>query len=174
MRLPSTPALAALVLALACACSSSPSAPAEAMGADDAPDETADAAPTSEGANAPDAADPVAGADAPALRTARSRAGTYTVTWRPLAPEVPRNEHFKMEVWLYRGDEPLPGADLYVSGWMPDHGHGLVVRPRSTDNGDGSYLVEGMLLHMRGLWQVFFDVIAEDGSSERTEFRLEL
>ena len=50
----------------------------------------------------------------------------------------------------------------------------FVVRPQTTDNGDGSYLIEGMLLHMRGFWQVFFDVIEKEGYSERASFDLEL
>ena len=54
-------------------------------------------------------------------RTTMSGGGKYTVKWRPLAAEVPRNEHFRMEVWLYRGaDDPLPGVRLHVTGWMPE------------------------------------------------------
>ncbi len=111
------------------------------------------------------------------FRTATSAAGRYTVRWRPVGGEVPNNRHFELDVWLYRGTEelePLSGARLYVSGWMPDHGHGLVVSPKASEQEPGHYLVRGMLLHMGGFWQVFFDVIDANGISERAAFELEL
>lgn len=132
------------------------------------------------------AADPAAAAanQGPAtaedLRSAVSRGGTYTLQWRAAAGgDVPTNEHFEVEVWLYRGPDedgnlvPLPGAGLAISGWMPDHGHGMIRRPQATDRGEGAYLVKGMLFHMRGHWQLFFDIL-EDGLSERVEFEVDL
>jgi len=106
-------------------------------------------------------------------RGALSGAGGYRVSWRPTGGQVPRNEHFSIEAWLWRGDEPLPGAKLRVSAWMPDHGHGMLTDPQTLDRGEGRYEVEGVLLHMRGHWQLFFDVI-DDGHSERVEFELDL
>jgi len=119
--------------------------------------------------------------EAPDFRTATSRGGAYTVKWRPTrGAEVPKNEHFELEAWLFRGpgDEdgeltPVPGVRLIVSGWMPEHGHGMIRQPQAIDQGDGSYLVRGMLFHMGGHWQLFFDVI-EDGLSERVDFELDL
>ena len=111
------------------------------------------------------------------FRKGLTRGGRFTVLWRPLGDAVPKNEHFELEVWLYRsengGFEPLPGARLAVSGWMPDHGHGMIRKPRASDRGDGSYLVKGMLLQMGGHWQVFFDVLV-DNQSERAQFDLVL
>ena len=111
------------------------------------------------------------------FRTATSRGGKYTIQWRPVGGEVPKNEHFELEVRLFKnvGDElvPLPDARIAVSGWMPDHGHGMIRQPQALDQGDGTYLVRGMLFHMGGHWQLFFDVI-EDGLSERTDFELDL
>ena len=56
---------------------------------------------------------------------------------------------------------------------MPEHGHGMIVLPHAVDEGAGRYRVAGMLFHMRGSWQVFFDVV-KDGLSERTQFELEI
>jgi hypothetical protein len=127
---------------------------------------------------APDQAEEPIADDAHDFRTAVSRGVKYTIQWRPArGSEVPKNEHFELEVRLYRNVDddlvPVPGARLAVSGWMPDHGHGMVRQPQATDQGDGSYLVRGMLFHMGGHWQLFFDVI-EDGLSERTDFELDL
>jgi hypothetical protein len=142
----------------------------------DPPDEPPDAQPAS--AAVAEAEDE---APDPALRAAMSAGGRYRLAWRPVGDGVPTNEHFALEAWLWRvereGDEerlvPLPGAAVFVSGWMPAHSHGMLVRPEPVDQGDGSYRVDGMLLHMRGHWQLFFDVI-EEGLSERVSFDLEL
>jgi len=115
-------------------------------------------------------------------RSAPTSLGTYVVRWRPVGGEVPRNEHFELEVLLCENPdstgepgEPVPINDaiLVVSGWMPDHGHGMIRQPRATPDGDGRYRVKGMLFHMPGHWQLFFDPIV-DGVSERAEFELDL
>jgi len=113
----------------------------------------------------------------PRYRRSISRAGTYKVLWMPLggesATKVPRNEHFELLVRVYEKKDddwiPLEGCRLGVSGWMPDHGHGMNVRPQSTEVGDGAYRVRGMLFHMGGHWQLFVDVV-DEGHSERAEF----
>lgn len=84
--------------------------------------------------------------------------GLFDLAWRPVGGTVPRNEVFKLEVMLLRDGQLLAGPQVRVRGWMPDHGHGLVRTPLVTDLGDGRHRVEGLLLHMRGLWQLFFDV----------------
>jgi len=109
----------------------------------------------------------------PAFRVAASRGGTFTAGWRALGVGLRKNEYLELEVFLFEGERPLSGAQLAVSGWMPDHGHGLVAFPRVTEAGAGRYLVAGLLLHMRGQWQLFFDV-ERGGYSERIEFELEL
>jgi len=137
-----------------------------------APHATAAAAP----AEPPEPARPEP-AEAP-FRVATSANGRFTLEWRPLdRPDVPKNEHFQLEVRLYRGEgteRPMPGARLNVSGWMPDHGHGMVRRPRAVDLGNGRYRVDGMLFQMGGYWKLFFDVIDENIVAERAEFELHL
>ena len=56
---------------------------------------------------------------------------------------------------------------------MPEHGHGMLRMPRVVTREDGSYRVEGMLLHMRGHWQLRFEVM-ESGLSETAECALDL
>jgi hypothetical protein len=121
-----------------------------------------------------------------------SRAGSYAVCWRPLAREargaveseeagardsvpraVPRNEDFGLEVWVLRGDAPVPGVELAVNAWMPAHGHGMLRRARVVPRADGSFRVDGMLLHMRGLWELRFDVL-EGTLSEAASCEIEL
>jgi hypothetical protein len=102
-----------------------------------------------------------------------SRAGTYVVYWRSLTGSVPRNQDFDMEVWVVRDGAPATAAHLGVNAWMPDHGHGMLREPRAEARGDGSFLVEGMLLHMRGHWTLLFDVL-EGTSAETAEHGLDL
>lgn len=111
--------------------------------------------------------------DDPSWIRVPSRAGRYLVCWRTATGKVPRNEDFELEVWVLRDGVAVPGAELTVNAWMPDHGHGMLRLPRSARRADGSFRVEGMLLHMRGLWQLRFDVL-EGALSEAAECALEL
>ncbi len=118
-------------------------------------------------------AEPLDPREDPTFARATTRGGSFLVAWRARGGAVPKNEPFELEVRVYADNLPLPGAALSVSAWMPDHGHGMLRVPAVEDQGDGSYRVSGMLLHMRGFWQVFVDVVS-DGYSERAEFALEL
>jgi len=117
-------------------------------------------------------------ASAPALdgsgwHEALSERGTFRLAWRPARGALPRNEDFALDVAVWRDGRPLRGATLVVRGWMPDHGHGMVRRPLVDEAGEGRYRVDGMLLHMRGRWQIDFDVT--DGTTMDTvRFEIEL
>ncbi len=107
-------------------------------------------------------------------RVAPAESGNLAVRWRPVGDgAVPRNEPFALDVQLFREGQPLSGAVLRVRGWMPDHGHGLVRQPTVTELGDGNYRVDNLLLHMRGLWQLVFDV-GEGAERQNVVFELEL
>jgi hypothetical protein len=102
-----------------------------------------------------------------------SRGGRYELCWRSTSGAVPRNQNFEIEAWLFEDGRPAPGTQLFVRGWMPDHGHGMLHAPTVVDMGDGSYRVKGMLLHMRGHWQLSFDVLQE-GQADVIETELGL
>ena len=108
-----------------------------------------------------------------AWREGTSPSGRLTLRWRPVEGRVPRNELFDLDVELRRDGAPFGGARLNVRGWMPDHSHGFVHVPRVKNLGDGDYFVDDLLLHMRGSWQLFFDVFV-DGDLEAVEFALEM
>ena len=107
----------------------------------------------------------------------RTAGETLVVAFRAEPAPLAVGRHFELEVWVQdqRGGAPtpLPGATVLVSAWMPDHKHGMIRRPGTTDHGDGSYTVEGMLFHMGGHWELFFDLIVDD-LSERATFELDL
>jgi hypothetical protein len=109
----------------------------------------------------------------PSWTRVTSRAGKYQVCWRSLSGPVPRNEDFELEAWVLRDGAPVRDAELAVSAWMPAHGHGMLRRARVVPRADGSFRVDGMLLHMRGLWELRFDVL-EGTLSEAASCEIEL
>lgn len=100
--------------------------------------------------------------------------GLHTLAWRPIGHAgVPRNVEFSADVLLMRAGQLVTGAFLQVTGYMPAHGHGMVQLPQAVELGEGSYRVDGMLLHMRGSWQVRFSVVA-DRTVETVSYEFEL
>jgi hypothetical protein len=95
----------------------------------------------------------------PAFERLTSVGGRYEVCWRAESGTLPRNQDCALEVWVFEDGQPVPGLVVSMRGWMPDHGHGMLRVPRTIDQGDGSYRVEGVLLHMRGHWQLAFDLL---------------
>ncbi len=87
--------------------------------------------------------------------------GLHLLAWRLLDREdVPRNVDFSIEVLLVRDGAPAVGPRLALSGWMPEHEHGMVRLPVVEDLGDGRFGISALLLHMRGAWQLRFQVQA--------------
>lgn len=70
--------------------------------------------------------------------------------------------------------EPLTGAELELTGGMPDHDHGLPTLPLiSGETAAGVYLLQGMRLHMPGRWVITIDIDSPAGEDEATlEFQL--
>ena len=122
---------------------------------------------------APEAPLPLPDFTEPSWTRVPSRANKYLVCWRAIGGSVPRNEDFELEVWALKDGQPVQDAVITVSGWMPDHGHGMLRQPSVEARSDGSFRVEGMLLHMRGHWQIFFEVL-EGNLSETAECALDL
>ncbi|MBM4014119.1 MAG: hypothetical protein FJ293_04030 [Planctomycetes bacterium] len=102
--------------------------------------------------------------------------GSFTVGWSPVGGPVPVNEPFEIDLLLFADPEkqqPLTGATVRVTAWMPEHMHGMGRQSQTREVEPGRYRVKGMLLHMDGLWQLFVDVTAH-GKAERAEYALTL
>jgi len=103
-----------------------------------------------------------------------SNAGTYRVTWQSKPAPVPLNETFELDVEVADvagGD--VAALELAADAAMPDHGHGMNTQPRVTRLGPGHFRVEGMLMHMPGYWELYFD-LARGPLRERAQFVIEL
>lgn len=118
-------------------------------------------------------------APAPALppgEGAWSNARGFYAVWRPLGGEVPFNEEFDAEVWLFADDfgtQPLADAAVSIDCRMPHHQHGMLHDVGLVPTGGGRYLAEGMLCHMLGYWELYVDV-TRGAVTERAQFVVEV
>ncbi len=75
-------------------------------------------------------------------------------------------KHFALEVQLCEGrDGRNVSTALLVKtdASMPEHKHGMNYRPIVSPQGDGRFLVEGMMFHMAGHWQLVFELQSGNG-----------
>ncbi|MDJ0905677.1 MAG: FixH family protein [Woeseiaceae bacterium] len=100
------------------------------------------------------------GADAYANEWTSQR-GIFTVHYESSLDPIEINRMHSWTLVVTRDNEPLEGADITVSGGMPEHDHGMPTRPRVTaDLGGGRYRLDGMRFHMNGTWEVMLDITA--------------
>lgn len=101
--------------------------------------------------------------------------GVYRVSYRSSVDPIEINT---MHEWVLHietaAGDPVESAAITVDGGMPAHNHGLPTAPRVTKYlGDGDYRVQGLRFHMRGKWQVSFDIReAERGDTITFELAL--
>lgn len=90
-----------------------------------------------------------------------SNGGAYVVHVSPAPDELPDNEPFQLQVWIADAAHPdvlARDVELGVAAAMPEHGHGMNRVPKAMQREDGSFLVDGMLFHMTGHWELYLDV----------------
>jgi hypothetical protein len=103
-------------------------------------------------------------------RSACSNAGRYRVTVTSPAA-FPTNELFALAATIEEGCDPprRPATgSLRVDAAMPEHRHGMNTEPVVTPRGGGRFDAQGLLLHMPGRWEIYFDV-TERGVTERAQ-----
>ena len=105
-----------------------------------------------------------------------SNAGSYVVQYRTDPETIPWGEPFELEVWVLSTDgtpRALSDVELTVDAAMPEHGHGMNRVPEVERTESGRFEVDGMLLHMPGRWELYFDV-GEGALTERAQIEVEL
>ena len=137
-------------------------------------EERSPAAEPAQAAGAP-AQPPAADGGAPAAQTTTPKAPPewkrqhalasngelYVVHVSPAPTAIVDNETFALEVWIATAaapDELARDVTLAVDAAMPEHGHGMNRVPKITRLEDGHFRVEGLLFHMTGHWELYFDV----------------
>lgn len=56
---------------------------------------------------------------------------------------------------------PLTGCEVWLTPYMPEHGHGVATVPDVTEGDDGQYQVDQIELIMPGLWEMRFKITCE-------------
>ncbi len=86
-----------------------------------------------------------------------TRDKAYVISWQPVGGAIPINGDFEVELFVTRNDEartPVEGANVSMTCFMPEHGHGMLREPVTEELGGGHYRARGFLLHMDGYWTV--------------------
>jgi hypothetical protein len=106
-----------------------------------------------------------------------SNAGAYLVTYETDPPAIPMNEPFTIRVRLFEQATgrvvPADEIALAVDARMPEHFHGMNRVPVISRDGSADFTATGMLFHMHGSWELYFD-ITRGGVTERAQTRVEL
>jgi hypothetical protein len=105
-----------------------------------------------------------------------SNGGDYVVFLRTDPSPIPENTEFSATVWVFARlatDTPLTDISLDVDAFMPEHGHGMNRVPEITKREDGGFDVKGLLFHMGGNWELYFDV-TRGAITERAQKRVVL
>lgn len=95
--------------------------------------------------------------------------------YRTRPAPIPDGELFAIDVEVRTagGSAAAESLGLTADAAMPAHGHGMNTQPEVTRVAPGRYLVEGMLFHMPGHWEIYLD-LREGGRAERAQVNIEL
>ncbi len=104
-----------------------------------------------------------------------SNDGTFYVCYQTKPDPPPLNEPFDVDVFVCNAAKTQLLADvgLTADADMPAHGHGMNTLPKVQALPNGGFSVEGMLFHMSGHWEIYFD-ISRNGITERAQFDVHL
>jgi hypothetical protein len=83
---------------------------------------------------------------------------------------------YALDVWVFDAHDatrPLTDVALAVDASMPEHQHGMTRRPIVKRTENGGFRVEGLLFHMPGRWELYFDV-TRAAITERAQVTMEL
>jgi hypothetical protein len=107
------------------------------------------------------------------IREAITNEGNHTVRYVPNPSPIPLNEHFTIEVQVTPIAKDQKTIEIEVDADMPAHGHGINTAPTIRNEGNGKFIVDGILFHMKGDWELYVDIL--DGPvRERAVFPITL
>jgi hypothetical protein len=99
----------------------------------------------------------------------------YRVIYTPVPDPIPLNKHFTLKLVVQdANNRPIDNAKIVVDAGMPEHNHGMNVKPVVKALGKGLFEVKGLLFHMGGYWEIYVDVQAPGKPKERATFGLTL
>ncbi len=84
-------------------------------------------------------------------------AAHYRLAYRMQPEKVVIGRHFSMEVAVCaKAGGAIEG--IQVDAFMPEHRHGMNYRPVAKSLGGDRYQIDGLMFHMPGRWDLYFDV----------------
>jgi hypothetical protein len=91
---------------------------------------------------------------------ATSNAGSFVAVVTPVPATIPMNEHFGVELALFRADgtTPYEPEAVTLDARMEEHEHGMLRDVVLAPIGPGRWRADGLLFHMVGVWQFQVDV----------------
>lgn len=107
-------------------------------------------------------------------REVLTNSGTYLLRWRVEGDGVSLGSPFSVIVNVLDGADAatvIERSILSVDAAMPHHRHGMMARPIVRRSGKGTFLADGLNLHMPGYWELYFDV-SREGITERARVKL--
>jgi hypothetical protein len=97
----------------------------------------------------------------------------YFITLETSPDPIPMNQPFEVRFTILPKTSPASELGVQVDARMPAHFHGMNRVPKLTHQQGGSWKAEGLVFHMPGLWELYFD-ITEGGTTERAQIDVEL
>lgn len=97
----------------------------------------------------------------------------FVLAWRTDPPAIRVGEPFAVELAVCRRSGAAGPEALAVDAHMPAHRHGMNYAPALRRTAPGRYRADGLLLHMPGEWELWFDLGA-GGDAERLTGRVQL
>ncbi len=112
----------------------------------------------------------------PGTHAVVSNDGAWRIVYRT-EPEPPeRGAPFSVEAWVCATSAPdrlRADVALRIDAAMPQHQHGMNRVPAISPSDSGGFRAQGLLFHMAGSWELFFDV-TEGAITERAQVKLEV
>jgi len=106
-----------------------------------------------------------------------AESSNYLVAFRTQPPRIAVGKHFSVEFeTCAKGDAPA-STGVAVDAFMPEHGHGMnyraVVKPVAGAKPANAptiarYRAYGLMFHMPGRWDFYFDVRSAGGTERAT------
>lgn len=98
-------------------------------------------------------------------RSVQSEGGLYIVRYSPDVDPVPNAILFGLDVLVETAEgEASDVTALEFDATMPAHAHGMQTRPEVESLGNGRFRVEGLKFHMRGRWEMRFNIDGAAGA----------
>ena len=101
--------------------------------------------------------------------TRQIESARFVLAYRARPAPIPVSRHFALELAVCAKDGKIMPDDVRVDAQMPEHRHGMNYKASISAQGGGRYAAQGLLFHMPGRWELYFDLRAA-GQTDRLTY----